>query len=929
MTGYSTGAANLLASDGTFNYQYDADGNRTVRTRISNAYASDYQTQYSYDYRNRLTDQESFDNNGVLTKHVHYVYDVLDREIGEQIDDTGGGTYDRTLRFVLDGAQPVEQFDANGNQTERNLVAPSPSGVDAVMAQEGITTQGQSGTTTWTLPDNLGTPRDTVNNNSAVVDHVITDAYGQVASQTNPSAQPWNGFAGGHADIATGDVTNLERQYDPSTGGWTTKDPIGLSGGDANTGRYVGNSPTNGTDPSGELSAWQWMAMAVTPMIAWPFILLGNTQAANAVLAQHRAAAEQAMRQQQSSWLDNYSSWFQANVPGGTTWVEMMAPQIQGMLGNNYLAHASDGQLLTITTIAATGTVLTGMAGTAVAGAVGATGYAGAAITGAVGGAGQYLSWTMGGQAVSGGQSNPPTLSGLATNTAGGALGGMGGHAVGQLGGWIWNGAVPCSLGGGATCFTAGTQVLVPGSIDAALASPQHTATDIGADSNEENRWIWSLLLVGVGVGGYAAAKRKSPRQEEKRREAALRALFGDEFDKLNSDDEGAWPMKSDEPHDHHRRIDALCDALFQGDDFLQDNAACAAEPVAAALPVCASTAAAQEARRRPKQAKRTAQATRLESPSGEPRRHPRRAASSRHTGAAWLVACLVLAALFGLRPPAAPQPATLGSARGVGISAAAPRHVTRSIEEIRVGQRVLGENPDLAEWEHGTQTAVDPAAWRLVRLRAEGRWDDGTLDTVEVETLQPLSWIAASGARVGRSVPIPCDLEELALPLDLHGTVTAIEPCPMLEDGLGHLVQLTVNHLNNTVYDLVVAESAGRSETINPTGIHRFYSDTRRDWVAAQNLRIGETLRGLDGPLTVARLSRRPGTDRVYNMAVEGEHVYHVSAAGALVHNAYGQPSGPLGNTFSGNATPDEALSAAEAWLGNSYSEVAPGVFQ
>lgn len=34
MTGYSTGNDNLLTSDGTFNYQHDADGNTTVRTRI-------------------------------------------------------------------------------------------------------------------------------------------------------------------------------------------------------------------------------------------------------------------------------------------------------------------------------------------------------------------------------------------------------------------------------------------------------------------------------------------------------------------------------------------------------------------------------------------------------------------------------------------------------------------------------------------------------------------------------------------------------------------------------------------------------------------------------------------------------------------------------------------------------------------------------
>lgn len=39
--------------------------------------------------------------------------------------------------------------------------------------------------------------------------------------------------------------------YDPTVGRFISKDPIGFEGGDANTSRDVGNSPTNVVDPSG------------------------------------------------------------------------------------------------------------------------------------------------------------------------------------------------------------------------------------------------------------------------------------------------------------------------------------------------------------------------------------------------------------------------------------------------------------------------------------------------------------------------------------------------------------------------------------------------------------------------------------------------------------------------------------------------------
>lgn len=37
--------------------------------------------------------------------------------------------------------------------------------------------------------------------------------------------------------------------YDPTIGRWIQEDPIGFAAGDANLLRYVGNNPTNFTDP--------------------------------------------------------------------------------------------------------------------------------------------------------------------------------------------------------------------------------------------------------------------------------------------------------------------------------------------------------------------------------------------------------------------------------------------------------------------------------------------------------------------------------------------------------------------------------------------------------------------------------------------------------------------------------------------------------
>jgi RHS repeat-associated protein len=101
--------------------------------------------------------------------------------------------------------------------------------------------------------DHLGSPRLVVDVNTGdIVDRIDFNEYGNVLSNSNPGFLLF-GFAGGLYDRETGLVRFGLRDYDPETGRWTSKDPIGFSAG-ANFYQYVFNNPTNYIDPTGELA---------------------------------------------------------------------------------------------------------------------------------------------------------------------------------------------------------------------------------------------------------------------------------------------------------------------------------------------------------------------------------------------------------------------------------------------------------------------------------------------------------------------------------------------------------------------------------------------------------------------------------------------------------------------------------------------------
>jgi RHS repeat-associated protein len=102
------------------------------------------------------------------------------------------------------------------------------------------------------VKDHLGSVRLIVNATTGEVAQSIDyDAYGRVINETGAGFQPF-GFAGGLYDATTKLVRFGARDYDPSTGRWTNKDPIGFAGQQGNVYLYVNGDPVNRLDLRGK-----------------------------------------------------------------------------------------------------------------------------------------------------------------------------------------------------------------------------------------------------------------------------------------------------------------------------------------------------------------------------------------------------------------------------------------------------------------------------------------------------------------------------------------------------------------------------------------------------------------------------------------------------------------------------------------------------
>lgn len=228
------GNGNRVSVNGQTVATYNADDQLTSYNGVAYTYATDGSlasagsTTYRYDALGHLLEAKT------PTKDITYTYDGLGRRVGKAVN----GTLVQGFLYAS-GINPIAELDGQGNVVATFVYGTRPN-VPDLMIEGGVTYR--------IISNELGSPVAVVNvSTGAIAEQVGYDVWGNVTSDSNPGFQPF-GFAGGLVDADTGLVHFGARDYDPVTGRWTTRDPVGFGGSDTNLYGYVMQDPVNGYD---------------------------------------------------------------------------------------------------------------------------------------------------------------------------------------------------------------------------------------------------------------------------------------------------------------------------------------------------------------------------------------------------------------------------------------------------------------------------------------------------------------------------------------------------------------------------------------------------------------------------------------------------------------------------------------------------------
>ena len=230
-TAYSLGVGNRLATYTGGSYTHNAAG---CATSIDRTGKPDLDLTWNGQYQ-----VTSVSTNGVVAES--YVYDPL----GRRASTTSGGV---TIRHVYDGVHCAADIDSAGAVVRSYTRGP---GIDNLLA---VTCHsGSSSTTYYALTDIQGTVHGFADAGGNLVARYAYDAWGNLTAAdvaVSDLADNRYLFQGREYSHATGLYNFRLRWYDPATGRWISKDPIGISGG-LNLYAFCGNDPVNYMDPMG------------------------------------------------------------------------------------------------------------------------------------------------------------------------------------------------------------------------------------------------------------------------------------------------------------------------------------------------------------------------------------------------------------------------------------------------------------------------------------------------------------------------------------------------------------------------------------------------------------------------------------------------------------------------------------------------------
>lgn len=252
---YTTDAQNRLTEDANYTYTYDARGNRT--SRVSKA-TGGVET-YAYDSQNRLVGYQS------AADTAQYAYDALYRRIAKTTNGlTEAYVYDADTLSAPETHNVAQTW--SGGQLDRRWLFGSQ--IDEPLAFEDYsgTTAPGTGSTFELFANRLGSIVAAVSiATSSIAQEYDYEGYG-LRSQNAVLEQPY-GFAGREHDAESGLIHFRARAFDPETGTFLQKDPIGFGGGNPNLYAYVQNDPVNLVDPTGLTATMSYRALTTMTMV--------------------------------------------------------------------------------------------------------------------------------------------------------------------------------------------------------------------------------------------------------------------------------------------------------------------------------------------------------------------------------------------------------------------------------------------------------------------------------------------------------------------------------------------------------------------------------------------------------------------------------------------------------------------------------------
>jgi len=254
VSGYGAGQTNsgrLYVPAETEHFTYDADGNLR----------SDGRWTYSWDGENRLVEmvRDSDSPSGARQKLV-FEYDHEGRRVRKQFYTYSGGWVKQAdTIFLWDGWNPVAELDGRaGGVPVRSYVwgsdlSGSMQGAGGVGGLLKMTCYGASTTNAFVVYDGNGNVMGLVDASNGLV--CARYEYGPFAEPIRVSGplatlNPIR-YSTKYTDTESGLLYYGYRYYNPSTGRWISRDPIGEDGGGINLYCFVANDTQIHLDPLG------------------------------------------------------------------------------------------------------------------------------------------------------------------------------------------------------------------------------------------------------------------------------------------------------------------------------------------------------------------------------------------------------------------------------------------------------------------------------------------------------------------------------------------------------------------------------------------------------------------------------------------------------------------------------------------------------